>query len=244
MKTEKPLGQRAYGSIPHLPGSRRGPADKGLSENQSLILTDRKRDKHDLIYVEEKLDGSNCSVAKINGEIVALQRAGYRAITSPFEQHHIFHRWTMKHKNRFNDLLKEGERCCGEWLALAHGTIYDLSHEPFVIFDVMRGPDRVTRNELRSRCHQFTIPRLISEGDPMSISDMLEALEPSGHGADSVEGAVWRVERKGKVDFLGKYVRHEKKDGHLLPEMNDGHSTWNFKENAGLSGGACDDATL
>jgi hypothetical protein len=29
-KPHKPLGKKAYGSIPHLPGSRRGPADKGL----------------------------------------------------------------------------------------------------------------------------------------------------------------------------------------------------------------------
>ena len=40
-KPIKPLGKRAYGSIPHLPGSRRGPSDKGLSDQQAAILTDK-----------------------------------------------------------------------------------------------------------------------------------------------------------------------------------------------------------
>jgi hypothetical protein len=229
MKTTKPIGMRAYGSIPHLPGSRRGPSDKGLSEKQSEILTEKARDKHDHIFVEEKLDGSCCSVAKVNGEIVSLQRAGYRAITSPFEQHHIFHRWVERQAERFSSLLMEGERFCGEWLALAHGTVYDLPHEPFVVFDLMRGTERATRNELRDRCGDLVLPRLISEGGPMSVTEMLSVIEPSGHGAESVEGAVWRVERKGAVDFLGKYVREGKVDGNLLPEMNDGRSTWNYR---------------
>src|SRR5688572_29748116 len=92
-KPEKPLGQRAYGSIPHLPGSRRGPADKGLSDQQAKILTERGRDKHDIITVEEKLDGSCVSVAKLNGKILALIRAGYSASGSNYTQHHAFAVW-------------------------------------------------------------------------------------------------------------------------------------------------------
>ena len=56
-KPEKPLGQRAYGSIPHLPGSRRGPADKGLSDQQARILTEKCRDKHAHIIVEDEGPG-------------------------------------------------------------------------------------------------------------------------------------------------------------------------------------------
>ena len=50
------------------------------------------------------------------------------------------------------------------------------------------------------------------------------------HGAlEPVEGAVWRVERKGKVDFLGKYVRPDKIDGCYLPEINGGAAVWNWR---------------
>lgn len=229
-KPEKPLGQKAYGSIPHLPGSRRGPADKGLSEQQAAICTHKARDRHDLIIVQEKLDGSNCSVAKVNGEIIALGRAGYRANTSKYEQHQHFARWVESNRDRFAALLNEGERCCGEWLAQAHGTRYQLTHEPYVIFDLMRGVERTPWLECAARLTGFVLPRTLHVGAPMSIEAVCAVLEPSGHGAiDPVEGAVWRVERKGVVDFLGKYVRPEKVDGLLLPELNGGVTTWNWQ---------------
>lgn len=90
MKNEKPLGHRSYGTIPHLPGSRQGRDDVGANEGQHRIACLISRDKNDLVIVQEKLDGSNCAVAKIQGEIITLGRAGYRADTSPFEQHHLF----------------------------------------------------------------------------------------------------------------------------------------------------------
>lgn len=230
-KNEKPLGGKAYGSIPHLPGSRRGPADKGLSEQQARILTTKARDKRDYIIVQEKLDGSNTAVAKIGGEIVALTRAGYRPETSPYPQHHAFAKWVEKNAKRFEYLLKEGERCVGEWLMEAHGTRYELPHEPFVIFDIMQGSKRTITAEVRKLCeiHDFTTPKLIHAGAPISIEDVLSQLEPSGHGAlDPVEGAVWRVERDGEVDFLGKYVRPDKVDGKYLPNITGLPSIWNW----------------
>ena len=234
-KPVKPLGQKAYGSIPHLPGSRRGPADKGLSESQASICTTKARDRHDVIIVQEKLDGSNCSVAKVGGDILALGRAGYLAETSPYEQHHLFARWVKDNYGRFDALLNEGERCVGEWLAQAHGTRYALPHEPYVIFDIMRGTERAPWEVVEGRCSGFKTPRVIRVGGPMAIDEMLAVLEPSGHGAlDPVEGAVWRVERRGAVDFLGKYVRPDKVDGWLLPEFCGGVTTWNWRPQESL----------
>ena len=145
MKPNKPSADKAYGSIPHLPGSRRGPADIGLSDQQASLLTVKARDRHDHITVQEKLDGSCVSVAKIDGEIVPLIRAGYTAAGSNWTQHHYFADWVFSPENlpRFDALLHEGERCIGEWLMEAHGTIYDLSgREPFIIFDLMRDHGR------------------------------------------------------------------------------------------------------
>lgn len=225
MKTipHKPLGHRAYGSIPHLPNSRRGIADKGLSEQQASILTVKTRDRHDLITVQEKLDGSNVAVAKINGEIIALIRAGYRADGSHYEQHHHFAKWVESNELRFDSLLRNGERVSGEWLMEAHGTRYDLPHEPFVAFDIITGHDRKTVAEVLFRCREVGIvtPRIIHVGGAISVESVLAMLEPSGHGAlEDVEGAVWRCERKGVVDFLGKYVRPEKIDGKYLNGVN------------------------
>lgn len=231
-KFNKPLGIKAYGSICHLPGSRLGPGDHKLNPGQAKILTEKPRDKHDVIIVQEKLDGSNVCVARVNGTLIALGRAGYPAISSKYEQHRHFANWVYERLDRF-EFLAEGERLCGEWLAQAHGTRYELKHEPFVPFDLMRRAERTAFDEFRDRLHPFgfTLPHLLSMGPPINVAKAMELLCERGfHGAlDPVEGAVWRVERKGKVDFLGKFVRPDKKDGCYLPEIGGGEAIWNWR---------------
>lgn len=225
----KPLGHKSYGSIPHLFGSRRGPRDYGVNPGQQRICCERARDKHDEIIVQEKLDGGNVGVALKDDQILALTRAGTLAEESDFEQHLLFAAWVKANEARFRAVLREGERLAGEWRALAHGTIYDLPHEPFVAFDLMTGQERATFDELTERLNGgFVMPRLLHRGAPLSVEAMLELLEPSGHGArGGAEGAVWRVERfvpqrkKKVVDFLAKYVRPDKVDGLYLPKLSD-----------------------
>lgn len=226
----KPLGYKAYGSIPHLPGSRLGDGDHHCHEGQAKIATLKARDKYDVIIVQEKLDGSCCSVAKINGQIVALGRAGYLATSSEFSVHHSFALYVEMNARRFSELLAEGERAVGEYLAQAIGTRYNLPHEPFVVFDIMRGTKRAIVNEVCSRTMplDFIAPRIISTGKVLPIETAMALVEPSGHGAiDPVEGVIYRVERKGEVDFLTKFVRHDKEDGKYFPENNNGIITWN-----------------
>lgn len=213
----KPLGQKSYGSIPHLIGSRLGPGDHHAHEGQLRIATEKLRDKHDKVYIQEKLDGGNVGIVKLNGKILAITRAGYLAESSQYKTHHAFKHWVQDNELRFISLLKEGERLCGEWLLTAVGTIYNLPHEPFVAFDLMVGNDRANMTEFYDRVYgRFILPRILS-GEPINIAQVEQIIEPSGHGAiDPVEGAVWRVERKGKVDFLVKYVRPDKVDGKYL----------------------------
>lgn len=228
----KPLGHKAYGSIPHLPGSRLGPGDHHCSPGQAVIACEKKRDKHDIIIVQEKLDGSNCSVAKLNGQMLALGRAGYLAESSQYPVHHSFKRYVDANTDRFNTLLNEGERICGEYLAQAVGTRYNLTHEPFVPFDIMTGKVRLPYFKFAERVLDsgFQIPNCLSIGDPVSIKRAIEMVSVSGHGAiDPVEGAIWRVERKGEVDFLAKYVRHDKEDGKYFPEKTGGETIWNIQ---------------
>lgn len=243
IEKRKPLGGKSYGHIPHFPGSRMGPGDHKCSEGQLRIATEKPRDRHDLIIVQEKLDGSNVGVAKMDGVIIPLTRAGYVASTSPFEQHWRFGEWVYANQSRFAEVLDNGERLCGEWLMQAHGTRYDLPHEPLVVFDLMRGTERLIREELQDRVYPlgFVMPTLIHEGEPLGIADAMEAVKRSGHGAlDPVEGAVWRVERNAQinksqsgrawiVDYLAKYVRPDKVDGCYLPEQNGGEPIWNWR---------------
>jgi hypothetical protein len=230
----KPLGRKAYGSIPHLPGSRLGPADRHCHEGQAIIATEKARDKHDVIIVQEKLDGSCCAVANVGGKIITLGRAGYPAESSEYPVHHAFAKYVKENEQRFKWLLEEGERVIGEYLGMAVGTIYNLHHEPFVPFDLMKGEYRLPYQLFADRVQalHFTVPQILSIGGPYSIELAMDFLRyGGGHGAtDPVEGAIWRVERKGEVDFLTKYVRHDKEDGKYFPEKNNDQTTWNIKQ--------------
>lgn len=232
----KPLEQKSYGSIPHLPGSRLGPAERHISGGQVVIATEKKRDKHDTIIVQEKLDGSNVSIAKVNDQILALGRSGYLASTSKYKQHQYFDLWVRSMYSTFYTMLEEGERICGEWLLMAHGTRYDLKGDPFIPFDIMTGMTRLPYEQFIDRVEMFglTPPKVLSIGDPFTIEQAISAISISGHGAiDEVEGAIWRVERKGEVDFLAKYVRHDKQDGKYFAERF-GKETWNVDLNQWL----------
>ena len=231
----KPLGIKAYGSICHLPGSRLGPGDHKLNDGQARILTEKTRDKHDRIIVQEKLDGSNVAIARVGGAILALGRSGYLAQTSKYEQHQLFADWVRRNETRFQ-FLAEGQRLCGEWLAQAHGTRYTLFHEPFVAFDLMTGSQRLPYEPFMAVVSPagLVTPHVLSIGPPMSVAAAMAALHADGrngfHGAiDPVEGAVWRVERKGAVDFLGKFVRPDKQDGCYLPEISGREAVWNWR---------------
>lgn len=230
--TDKPLGGKAYGHIPHLPGSRVGPGDHKIGEGQARILTERTRDRHDHVFVEEKLDGSCVSVARVDGKLFALTRAGYEATTSKYAQHMLWDEWFWDNYARFDALLQEGERIVGEWLAQAHGTRYDLTcRDPFAPFDIMTGITRLPREQFWDRVKdEFDVPALVCEG-ATSIEAAMELLGERGmYGAlDPVEGCVWRVERRGVVDFLAKFVRPDKVDGSYLETLTGGEAVWNWR---------------
>lgn len=244
-------GKKSYSSIGHLPGSRMGEGDRKCNPGQARIVTERPRDKFDNVVVQVKLDGSNVGVLKQDRRIYPITRAGYLAGNSSLLQHQLFAEWVYYHQARFDELLKEGERVCGEWLLQAHGTRYELKHEPFLAFDIITsGEKKLVYRDLCDRLKplNFAMPHLIAAGDPISVEEVVAQLDylfisgKTPHGElDPIEGAVWRSERFGMieksknsprhwvVDFLVKYVRPEKVDGIYLPGLSAGAAkpTWN-----------------
>jgi hypothetical protein len=239
MPVAKYIPQEAYGSIPHLPGSRRGPGDRGLQPNQCLLITGGKKDRRYTVRVTEKLDGSSVCVYNDGGSLVPLTRAGYRAEDSFYPQHHLFAQWVRANADRFS-ALESGERLCGEWLAQAHGTRHQLGERtPFAPFDLMRLPHRrAPYEEMWQRFGgAFDLPVVLFNGDRCSIELAMERLGVYGHhGAlDPAEGAVWRVECGGEFRMIAKYVRPGKVDGKYFPTIDEvtgetiGEDVWNWR---------------
>lgn len=226
---DKPLGRKAYGSIPHLPGSRMGPADHHCHPGQEAICTVKARDRHDEIFVTEKLDGSNVCIANVGGEIHALGRAGFPSVTSPYEQHHHFAAWV---RDRDWRRLPEGAALHGEWLAQAHGTIYGVE-QPFVAFDLTTDGKRRPYAWLETCAALMELPvaKLLHRGPPIPIAQAMDLLGALGHhgATEQPEGIVYRVERRGAFDFLAKYVRPDKVDGKYLPEISGAGPVWMWR---------------
>lgn len=192
----------------------------------------RPRDKHDLVIVQEKLDGSNVGVAKVNGRICPLTRSGYLANTSPYRQHHVFYAWVMANQELFDDVLKEGERMCAEWMLMAHGTKYMIVEERdlFRPFDIMHGNTRLIYSAFINRlAARFYVPHMLSHGEPCSVEVALDRLNEQGSPTrcpDEPEGVVYRVERLGRVDFLAKFVQPDHVAGRYFETEE-----WNYDPN-------------
>lgn len=232
----KPIGRKNYGSIGHLPCSRLGPADHSVHEGQQKICLEKTRDKRDRIIVTEKVDGSNVGIVRDGHTIFAIGRAGHLAQSSKYRQHQLFAQWVREREDFWRDFLADGNRLVGEWLAQAHGTVYNKIPEfgPFVAFDLMKGDKRYSHDILQDACSVYGVPtpKLIHDGGPISIEKAMEIHGDGNFGADEPEGVVYRVERDGMFDFMAKWVRPDKIDGKYLPEVADAVTNkpiWNWR---------------
>jgi len=182
--------RRLYGSIPHLPGSRAA-SDRTLSPAVARRCLDAAAARPgEEIIVQEKLDGSCVAIVRgESGRLEARGREGRLAAESGNEGRRMFAAWVAENEARFAGLLAEGEVLVGEWLALVHGTRYELGHELFVPFDLVRGPERVRASvdELSARLAPSGLPALLQidlgQGDelvhapvPVSIDGAPEVL--------------------------------------------------------------------
>lgn len=222
---QKILNGKAFGSIPHMIGSRRGPGDHGINEGMESLLVNDDRLNTSRIIVTEKLDGSCVCVGRFDGRLHYLTRSGWPTSTSKYILHHEFERWARKQNF---DFLKEGERIIGEWLGTAHGTIYRELDNPFYIFDMFHSDQRLPYEyTINTVIHSdlLYVP-IVHEGKQIKVSTALNTLGNDGFlNADLSEGLVYRYERETTrsgavrdypIIILAKYVRPEKEPGKYL----------------------------
>ena len=127
--------------------------------------------------------------------------------------------------------MRNGERIVGEWLAQAHGTKYELGpREPFAAFDIMVADQRLPLDEFVNRVgERFFRPHTLHDGAAMPVSAAMALHQEQSWPCDEIEGVVYRVERRGTVDFLAKYVRPDKMDGRFLPDVSGQPEVWNWR---------------
>lgn len=227
---ERPLGRKAYFKIAHLPGSRTGASDRTAPAELAERCLRMCRLGEELV-VQEKLDGSCVAVARVGQAVLALGREGTLAARSLNPGRQLFAAWVAQRSAMFGALLHDGEWLVGEWLALAHSTRYALRHEPFVVFDGFLRGEQWTFDTLSARLQgALPQPQLLHRGGALGIEAMARSLGSGGHGAvEAPEGAVWRLERQGRVVGMAKYVRPDKVDGALLAENSGQAAVWNWQ---------------
>lgn len=239
----KILPHKAYNTIHHLPTSRLGTSERCISARQNDLLTNPDfQQAGNIIIVQEKLDGSCVCAYRKDNELFALGRAGDLADHSANESRRLWASWVADNEARFMAILQDGERLCGEWLAMVHGTHYTLPHEPFVAFDLFTADNRaLTYTDFRARIDHakayFIAPYLIHYGkEPCHLEDALQRLGNGHHGStDKPEGLIWRLERNQRLAFKAKYVRHDKEDGCYLTEKTGLPEQWNWHKESSLS---------
>ena len=208
----KVIGVKNYGSIPHLSSSKLGAGDHFISDGQEKILTQQKRDKHDLIHVLEKYDGSNVGIAKKEGRVYPLTRSGYNAKESKYSQHRDFAEWVYERINFFNEIIPEGCRIVGEWLGSPMGIEYNISDglAPIVFYDVFLA-NNSRLNLIRSidlfQSFGLSSARVLHSGESVLPDNLISTLNDKDSrfkAKEDPEGMVYRVERKGVFDFAAK----------------------------------------
>lgn len=221
-----------YPRIPHLPGSRTGPADRRADASLARRCTLAAL-PGDEIFVQEKLDGSCVVILREGDRLHALGREGTRADASRNEGRQRFAAWVLESTPQLLPLLQDGERLVGEWLALVHSTHYRLSHSPFVPFDLFcHDGTPLPFDSLHARLagSDLRTPALLHRGGALGPDDAMRLLGEHGHhgAVEPAEGAVWRVESRGRLIARAKFVRAGKVDGLHLPDHSGLPARWNI----------------
>lgn len=233
---KKLLGYKPYTSIGHLIESRLGEKDRHVDQKTNDFLTKNYNPNTPrVIYIEEKMDGSNVCVARFENQIVTVGRSGYDCSDSNQKQHRMFHAWVIENKEKFEKLLvNNDDRVCGEWMALAHGSIYNKSHfsQPFLIFDLFLGKNnRVSVEQRRSMVESVGLenaPLLGKFTESISVENALSLLSNP-----DAEGVVYKCEMPQKNSvyskpwMIAKVVKSDKVDGKFL-ELEDEERIWHF----------------
>lgn len=158
----------AYPRTPHVPWKAPTFPGEGyvatFAECMSLFSSP-------FVRVDEKIDGSNCGMALVDGFPLIrnrehILRKGYRKDTPAKMQFKSVWTWFYGHKHNFEALASQGNYSVyGDWMYAQHGLEYDLLPSLFMTYDLFdyaakRWLDSHSAKEILRDCGFSTAPEL------------------------------------------------------------------------------------
>jgi len=166
------------------------------------------------VYVEEKLDGSQCGIAFKGGKPIVYTRNSH---LSEYDKRVAFKGlwdWVWSNLDKVESIPK-GCRLCGEWLYVQHHVVYDKLPDYFMAFDIL---DERTGKLLpyKSKVAIFealgiSYAPLVLEG--MATKDDIFEASQGFSNFSTVDAREGVVVKSDKSDFTGKLVAQEFLDG-------------------------------
>lgn len=166
------------------------------------------------VFVEEKLDGSQCGIAFKGGKPIVYTKNSH---LSEYDKRVAFKGlwdWVWSNLDKIESIPK-GFRICGEWLRVQHYVKYDELPDFFIAFDVL---DERTGQMLSHKAKIELFENLGYSYAPTILQgvvtkdDIYEITQGCSNFSttDLMEGAVVKSD---KQEFSGKLVTNEFLDG-------------------------------
>lgn len=223
-----------YDRIPHIPGSSTRKTDLTVEAKVHHRLFENPL-PGDLIIVQEKLDGVCVGVRKVSNDWTLCLDRDERPIDSEASKElRIFTKWVQRRNQKFLKLLQIQETAIGEWLALRHGTAYNLRHAPFVLLEIEKGGSFISYEELKERAKEAELPlpqEIMVKQQPVTLNQGLASQRKyNWHRASNREGLVWKLENNGvrNPKFTCQFRCSSHPRDLYLPQHNYAKESWNW----------------
>jgi ATP-dependent RNA circularization protein (DNA/RNA ligase family) len=160
------------------------------------------------VSIEEKMDGANTGIIRHKNGF-SLQKRGSLVGQSEHAQFQYFHHWANQLNYDKIMSVPEGYLIYGEFLYATHHLYYDQLPDYFLVFDVLKDGEWLTRADRNTFCDAYgfhPVP-LITAGY-YNLEDLHQFIPDKSAYGPVAEGIVVKRYRKGEY-IRGKVVKPE-----------------------------------
>lgn len=193
----------------------------GSATRDDLILTKEELAKilEYLLYIEEKIDGSNLGIFIDENIVIKAQNRSHIIDSTYHPQYKYLDKWLMQHSDTLLSILEPcNEILYGEWLYMKHSLNYISLPDYFIAFDIYNKTTKTFLNrdalEKRLKNTNIQLVPIIAKQKFKNISDIQKLLTSKSQFYDGfVEGIYIRACDDEKTLYRAKLVRKDFKSG-------------------------------